>query len=177
MLVPRTFQPYFLCVYWITYLECPSFEVSQFSFMAWPWWYHFFKFFSTAMQRWLSGFPMHVVLSAVTCSLVPATWAVQLIRKQDWPIPERPSTVQRAGAQQVDLNEINFSSDDKLLFVTSEFSYVCPLCSFPFGDVFRIQSITLSWHKSCSRLISGGTFEETSKSQGWKELSPFVYTF
>lgn len=69
----------------------------------------------------------------------------------------------------VDSNEIKVSKDDRLLSVTAGFSCIRPSGGFPFGDIFRIQSIMVSREKSYSHWI-WGPFEETSKSHGWKKL-------
>lgn len=78
----------------------------------------------------------------------------------------------------MDLNEINFSKDDKLLFVTSEFSHICPLCHFPFGGLFRIQSITLSGEKSCGHWVWGDCLKKQADPRGGESYESFwLYIF
>lgn len=51
--------------------------------------------------------------------------------------------------------------------------FVCPLCSFPLGDVFRVQSITLSQEKSGSHWIWGGHLKKHANPRGKRRYESF----
>lgn len=86
----------------------------------------------------------------------------------------------RADAQCVfvDSNGIDFSEHDKLLFVTSEFSGVSPLCSCPTGGILQLNASWLSREKSCSHGIWGYHLKKQANLSGGRSYESFcVYSF
>lgn len=122
--------------------------------MIWPGWYHFFYILLNHHEKvalWVS------FAHGCKCNyLLPFPCIVRCLAK----LEGRADSLLKVPAASrcptcICWLKGNKCLQDKLTFVTSEFSCVSPLCSFPFGDIFGTQSIMASREKSCSHWIWG----------------------